>query len=50
MAGLTTAGTMPAPLHEAIARNEAAFARIVAAYHAHSLRLRVQRLAVLLEP
>jgi RNA polymerase sigma-70 factor (ECF subfamily) len=39
MTGLTTAGTMSAALRQAVAGDEAAFARIVAAYHADMVRV-----------
>lgn len=39
MTGLTAAGTMAATLTQAIAGDEAAFARIVAAYHADMVRV-----------
>jgi RNA polymerase sigma-70 factor (ECF subfamily) len=39
MTGLTTAGSMAAALQQAVAGDEAAFARIVAAYHADMVRV-----------
>lgn len=39
MTGLTTAGSMTAALQQAVAGDEAAFARIVAAYHADMIRV-----------
>jgi RNA polymerase sigma-70 factor, ECF subfamily len=39
MTGLTTAGLMTAALQEAVAGDEAAFARIVAAYHGDMVRV-----------
>ena len=39
MTGLTTAGSMTAALQQALAGDEAAFARIVAAYHADMVRV-----------
>jgi RNA polymerase sigma-70 factor (ECF subfamily) len=39
MTGLTTAASMTAVLHQAVAGDEAAFARIVAAYHADMVRV-----------
>ena len=39
MTGLTTTGAMTAVLQQAVAGDEAAFARIVAAYHADMLRV-----------
>ncbi|MGZ4273214.1 MAG: RNA polymerase sigma factor [Solirubrobacteraceae bacterium] len=39
MTGLTTAGLMSAALQEAVAGDEAAFARIVAAYHGDMVRV-----------
>jgi len=39
MTGLTTAGSMTAALQQAVAGDEAAFARIVAAYHADMVRV-----------
>lgn len=39
MTGLTTAGTMTAALQQAVAGDEVAFARIVAAYHADMVRV-----------
>jgi RNA polymerase sigma-70 factor (ECF subfamily) len=39
MTGLTAAGTMAATLNQAVAGDEAAFARIVAAYHADMVRV-----------
>lgn len=39
MTGLTTAGTMTAALRQAVAGDEVAFARIVAAYHGDMVRV-----------
>jgi RNA polymerase sigma-70 factor, ECF subfamily len=39
MTGISTAGSMTVALHEAVAGDEAAFARIVAAYHADMVRV-----------
>lgn len=39
MTGLTAAGSMAATLHQAVAGDEAAFARIVAAYHGDMVRV-----------